>query len=733
MRHQVIADEVDAGASPPLSSMKNKFPGCGRRVTPSAGDAVVEVEMVFPNGDLYSGEFAGNAPHGRGKCIWIDGCVYNGEWRDGNFSGKGKLWWPSGATYDGEFKDGKMEGYGSFIGANGETYQGSWIADRKHGYGKKSYANGDFYEGQWKRDVQDGQGRYVWRNRVQFVGEWRNGTMADRGVFILPNGDLHDGQLENGVPKRSGGFAWPDCSCYLGRWIRDFKSQQQMNGLSSSASLGSSKRSYVYRDFGRSGEGEDIPGNCGRKFDGETGDPACKIMDDIAASILCQVGSEFGEEEASASQLQRRCDCCSVPGDVKNHWPAILKGHKSYDLVLNLQLGIRYSVGKPSSKQSTKLWPSDFDPRQKFWTKFPVEGTKMTHPCHSSEFKWKDYCPKVFRHLRKLFSVDPSDYVKAICGTDSLRELSSPGKSGSLFFLTQDDRFIIKTVRKSEVKILIKMLLNYYKHVCKHENSLLTKFYGVHCVKPIGGHKVRFIVMGNLLCSEHGIHRRFDLKGSSYGRTIHKSEEAVDGTSTLKDLDLNFVFHLQKPLFKKFMWQIERDCEFLEAEGIMDYSLLVGFHFSDDLSASQKVSSLDGSFQGQGPLTEFVFPESGRGDTPREPVIRLGANMPARAEHVFQGSNIEQFTSVKSPAGDKFFKVVLYFGIIDILGDYNFTKKLEHAYKSLQVDPSSISAVDPKLYSRRFRDFIGRVFVKDGSEESDFCSGFTPAAAMAAT
>jgi len=28
--------------------------------------------------------------------------------------------------------------------------------------------------------------------------------------------------------------------------------------------------------------------------------------------------------------------------------------------------------------------------------------------------------------------------------------------------------------------------------------------------------------------------------------------------------------------------QIERDCEFLEAEGIMDYSLLVGLHFRHD-------------------------------------------------------------------------------------------------------------------------------------------------------
>lgn len=45
------------------------------------------------------------------------------------------------------------------------------------------------------------------------------------------------------------------------------------------------------------------------------------------------------------------------------------------------------------------------------------------------------------------------------------------------------------------------------------------------------------------------------------------------------DLLLDFFFHIHGR-------QIERDCEFLEAERIMDYSLLIGVHFrtknSDD-------------------------------------------------------------------------------------------------------------------------------------------------------
>ena len=117
------------------------------------------------------------------------------------------------------------------------------------------------------------------------------------------------------------------------------------------------------------------------------------------------------------------------------------------------------------------------------------------------------------------------------------------------------------------------MLNSYYKHVSQYKNSLITRFYGVHCVKPLNGQKVRdiyynlllqmflavmvsdnsllqvrFIVMGNLFCSEYRIHRRFDLKGSSYGRsrTADKFDDEIDETTTLKDLDLNFVFRLQR-------------------------------------------------------------------------------------------------------------------------------------------------------------------------------------------
>jgi len=90
--------------------------------------------------------------------------------------------------------------------------------------------------------------------------------------------------------------------------------------------------------------------------------------------------------------------------------------------------------------------------------------------------------------------------------------------------------------------------------------------------------------------------------------------------------------------------------------------------------------------------------------------VTLGMNMPARVERTVRRSGCE-LQLIGEPIGE-FYNVSLTFGIIDILQDYDISKKLEHAYKSIQYDPTSISAVDPIQYSRRFRDFILRVFTE---------------------
>lgn len=42
--------------------------------------------------------------------------------------------------------------------------------------------------------------------------------------------------------------------------------------------------------------------------------------------------------------------------------------------------------------------------------------------------------------------------MKSICNDETLRKLSS-GKVGNMFLLSKDDRFLIKILRKSEIKV----------------------------------------------------------------------------------------------------------------------------------------------------------------------------------------------------------------------------------------------------------------------------------------
>ncbi|KGN54717.1 phosphatidylinositol 4-phosphate 5-kinase 5 [Cucumis sativus] len=728
---------------------------------------VYHADRILPNGDYYTGQWCDSFPHGQGKYLWTDGCMYVGEWSKGKTMGRGRFSWPSGATYEGEFKSGYMDGNGTYTGSNGDTYKGHWVMNLKHGHGVKNFSNGDCYDGEWRRGLQEGHGRYQWKNGNHYVGEWKNGEICGKGSFAWSNGNRYEGNWETGLPRGNGTFKWPDGSFYVGYWSKD---PQEQNGSyypsGSSGNVHWDPQDVYNVDFSdckiclgekvsilpsqkklavwRSSKGEDGVKPRRMSVDGRVSVDVEKPLDRMqmwgggdmdeyvagccserTSSVGGGGGGGGGRGDVADYMLGLNLDKeglgtmpAKMPRSSKRQGETICKGHKNYDLMLNLQLGIRHSVGRPAPTASLDLKPSAFDPKEKVWTKFPSEGSKHTPPHQSCEFKWKDYCPLVFRTLRKLFKVDPADYMLSICGNDALRELSSPGKSGSFFYLTNDDRYMIKTMKKSEAKVLIRMLSAYYNHVRAFETTLVTKFYGLHCVKLTGPiqKKVRFIIMGNLFCSEYSIHRRFDLKGSILGRTTDKPESEIDETTILKDLDLNFVFRLQKSWFQEFCRQIDRDCEFLEQERIMDYSLLVGLHFRETSAAGDLIPSgartpIGGPDNEVGPRLSRVDLDQLFLDPSRWSSIKLGVNMPARVERTMRRSDCE-FQLVGEPTGE-YYDVVMFFGVIDILQDYDISKKLEHAYKSIQYDPTSISAVDPKQYSKRFRDFIFNIFAED--------------------
>ncbi|KAL7617455.1 hypothetical protein Lser_V15G04197 [Lactuca serriola] len=365
----------------------------------------------------------------------------------------------------------------------------------------------------------------------------------------------------------------------------------------------------------------------------------------------------------------------------------------------------RCSIGRLGPTESIKLKPTAFDAKKRLGTKFPPEGSKHTPPHQSSEFIWRDYCPLVFRALRKLFNLDVDDYILSICGNDAFRELSSTRKGGSFFYLTHDDKYMIKIIKKSKVRVLNRMLPAYFEHVKSFENTLVTKYCGLHCVKLSGPiqKKVRFVIMGNFLCTEVPIHRRYELKGSSHMGITEKPETKLMQTPHLQILNLKLFFGCRKIGFKSFAVQVNKDCDFLEQERITDYNLLVGISFQEPHRQAAEVNATHDS---NGTTPSLSADMDSLINPTKYNCLRLGIKMPARIEFTVRSNDTQL---VGEPTG-QFGDVILFIGIIDILQDYD---KSKHTYKSFQCDPTSISAIDPRFYSKRFKDFIFRVFSDD--------------------
>ncbi|KAL0845947.1 hypothetical protein Bca101_019193 [Brassica carinata] len=374
---------------------------------------------------------------------------------------------------------------------------------------------------------------------------------------------------------------------------------------------------------------------------------------------------------------------------------------------------------------------------QKKRVRYSSKQIKHMPSCTITEFDIKDYCPFGFRLIKELEDIDHDDYMHSICNDETLNKLSS-GKIGHVFLVSNDDRFLIKIIRKSEIKVILETLPDYYRHIDNNRSSLLSRIYGAHVVKPVGGVKTYFCVMSNMLHSKVFMNKLYDLKGSPKGRTNKKIE--LRNHTVFKDIDLDFCFYVDPLARKRIIKQTKVDCDLLEEQGIMDYSLLVGLQVKDSLSQGSvngvnpvygsftppSLNSPDGSF-----ATMYSCPpdrdseESENSMTSnstssetnlinRQSKLALlddlfvnrsstnfGMKIPARARRVKRAVGEEE----------EWYDVVLYLGIVDTFQDYGMKKRIEHCYKTIQHNSNSISTVHPKIYSSRFQEFVSNIFL----------------------
>lgn len=394
------------------------------------------------------------------------------------------------------------------------------------------------------------------------------------------------------------------------------------------------------------------------------------------------------------------------------------------ELMQAIQLGIGQSIGGQAAKAERDVLMQDFAVVEVVF--FPGEGSNLTPAHHCSDFRFKTYAPVAFRYFRDLFGIQPEDFMVSLCA-EPLQELSNPGASGSVFYTTHDDEFIIKTVQHKEAEFLQKLLPGYFLNISQNKRTLLPKFYGLYCYQ-CGGKNIRFVVMNNLLPSTVQLHEKYDLKGSTYKRKASKSERSK-GNPTLKDLDFmdlhNDGLHLERDTFEALIKTLQRDCRVLESFKIMDYSLLVGVYNMDE-AARELANTNDKSRSLSTAAKETPNTPADKGITRGQSLSR-GKSFKGRIGQYstpmesIQAKNepYDELENEDVPPGgiparnSKGERLLMYLGIIDILQAYRLKKQLEHGLKAMVIDGDTISVHRPSFYAQRFLNFMAtRVFKK---------------------
>jgi len=360
------------------------------------------------------------------------------------------------------------------------------------------------------------------------------------------------------------------------------------------------------------------------------------------------------------------------------------------------------------------------------------------------DVKIVDYAPKIFAYLRNLEKINIDKMAESFLPKNNQKGISeSQGKSGSFFISTDDNQYMIKTLRVDEFDLIRKTFLNeYVNYITKNNNSLLCRIYGMYNIILSQGQEILIIVMRNVIGEfKDNIIAKYDLKGSTQNRVSEFNMEKTD-IETMKDLNFN---EFEKGIFissdniKIFRSLIKNDSIFLRRMELMDYSL-----FLVKLTLSkEETNDLFGEEIQQ--IQEKEFNDLIVGSSIK-PSLTF-TNSLSMSDKGFSYSNIkiqERKISIKENGKQfnnaKYYKQYVFpslvpgqayiLAIIDYFQMFNFYKYVESTLKTrFGKEKDKISCVDPKTYSKRFINYFNSLtdikhLLKDGqkNDKSNFQS-----------
>ena len=125
------------------------------------------------------------------------------------------------------------------------------------------------------------------------------------------------------------------------------------------------------------------------------------------------------------------------------------------------------------------------------------------HIISSITIQITEFEPIYFLGLRKAFGITADHIINSLNPIENKSNIfkfgEGEGKSGSSFFFTKDNKFLIKTITKNEMNFFIKILPGYVRRIIHVSGSLIAKIFGIFSLKLKGFAPVYFILMENSL------------------------------------------------------------------------------------------------------------------------------------------------------------------------------------------------------------------------------------------
>eukprot|EP00941_MAST-03F_sp_MAST-3F-sp1_P004258 g4258.t1 len=319
-----------------------------------------------------------------------------------------------------------------------------------------------------------------------------------------------------------------------------------------------------------------------------------------------------------------------------------------------------------------------------------------------------DYSPTAFSALRSLFGISNKQYISSL--GDIHGGVEGDGKSGQLFFVSDDQRFIIKTLSNAELDFLCSFLEDYFYHILANPDTLICRFFSLHTLYISKGKMSHFssarhvVVMENAMVTDLTLEVKFDLKGSLQNRRVSEEEVEAGRVAVLKDLNLGrYRCRLQSKSMEFLFVQLQIDVAFLRRHSLMDYSLLFGV--SQPVGGDIIKEAENGACSY---ASEHCFDSKEKRNIRRSRWQKFhGGILSAKGAPASRRPNLETLGSHE----------VYYLAIIDVLQQFNWRKLGENIVKTARHgEDAQISCVDPTTYASRFLKFMEKsVFVKEGT------------------